>query len=109
MLTRVSCVAGPTIIAAAMVLIAGGTAAAQGSASGPLAQQLANPLDAWPVQMGATCRVLDALDYCPAFGLSVFSTCPLLRIQRGAVALLGIRRHSGVDDSSHRWSKQSAF
>ena len=45
MLTRVSCVAGPTIIAAAMVLIAGGTAAAQGSASGPLAQQLAAALD----------------------------------------------------------------
>ena len=45
MLTRVSCVAGPTVIAAAMVLIAGGTAAAQGSASGPLAQQLAAALD----------------------------------------------------------------
>ncbi|MEE2613127.1 MAG: hypothetical protein VX975_04820 [Acidobacteriota bacterium] len=45
MLTRVSCVAGPTIIAAAMVLIAGGTAAAQGSASGPLAQQLVAALD----------------------------------------------------------------
>ena len=45
MLTRVSCVAGPMVIAAAMVLIAGGTAAAQGSASGPLAQQLAAALD----------------------------------------------------------------
>ena len=45
MLTRVSCVAGPTVIAAAMVLIAGGTAAAQGAASGPLAQQLAAALD----------------------------------------------------------------
>ena len=37
MLTRVSCVVGPTVIAAAMVLIAGGTAAAQGSVSGSLA------------------------------------------------------------------------
>ena len=45
MLTRVSCVAGPTVIAAAMVLIAGGTAAAQGAASGPLAQELAAALD----------------------------------------------------------------
>ena len=45
MLTRVSCVAGPTVIAPAMVLIAGGTAAAQGAASGPLAQQLAAALD----------------------------------------------------------------
>ena len=45
MLTRVSCVAGPTLIAATMVLIAGGTAAAQGSTSGPLAQQLAAALD----------------------------------------------------------------
>ncbi len=44
MLTRVSCVAGSAVVAAVMVLIVGGTAAAQGS-SGPLAEQLAMALD----------------------------------------------------------------
>ena len=43
--TRGSCVAGPAVVAAVMVLVAGGAAAAQGSASEPLAQQLAAALD----------------------------------------------------------------
>jgi len=42
--TRGSCVAGPAIVAAVMVLVAG-AAAAQGSASEPLAQQLVAALD----------------------------------------------------------------
>ena len=45
MLTRVSCIVGPAAVAAVMVLIVGGTAAAQGSTSGPLAEQLAAALD----------------------------------------------------------------
>ena len=43
--TRASFVTRPVIVAAVMVLIAGGTAAAQGSISEPLAQQLAAALD----------------------------------------------------------------
>ncbi len=44
MLTRVTCVAGAAVVAAVMVLVVGGTAAAQGS-SGPRAEQLATALD----------------------------------------------------------------
>ena len=44
MLTRVTCMAGAAVVAALMVLVADGTAAAQGS-SGPLAEQLATALD----------------------------------------------------------------
>jgi len=44
MLTRVTCMAGAAVVAALMVLVVDGTAAAQGS-SGPLAEQLATALD----------------------------------------------------------------
>ena len=44
MLRRISCVAGPAVVAVAL-LILGGTAAAQESASAPLARQLATALD----------------------------------------------------------------
>ncbi len=45
MLTPVSSVAGPVVVAAVTVLLAGGAASAQQSASAPLAQQLAAALD----------------------------------------------------------------
>ena len=44
MVTRVSSVVGPAVIAAVTVLLAGGTAAAQESVSAPLAQQLSAAL-----------------------------------------------------------------
>ena len=44
MLTRVTCMAGAAVVAALMVLVVDGAAAAQGS-SGPLAEQLATALD----------------------------------------------------------------